>query len=65
MAAKARAKLWLVDAPREIIKKKYVMLIGLDMFHNSRKKKESRIALCATVDTKFTEFYSKVMSTKK
>ena len=41
------------------------MIIGLDIFHNVQKRKESRVALCATIDRNFTQFYSKVVPTKK
>jgi len=36
------------------------MIIGADVFHNIGAKKDSCIGFCASLDAKFTRFFSKI-----
>jgi len=53
---KTRKVLWKAETPAGI--PEHTMLIGADVFHNTRNNKKSVVGFCASIDSDFTKFYS-------
>jgi len=54
--AKTRKVLWKTEKPADV--PEHTMLIGADVFHNTRNNKSSVVGFCASMDADFTKFHS-------
>jgi aubergine-like protein len=54
--AKTRKVLWKTQTPDGV--PEHTMLIGADVFHNTRNNKNSVVGFCASMDSDFTKFHS-------
>jgi len=53
---KTRKVLWKAETPAGI--PEHTMIIGADVFHNTRNNKASVVGFCASMDKDFTKFHS-------
>lgn len=56
MQAKAGGLLWSVSCPSDF--GKYVMAVGLDVYHDTIDRKKSAVGFCATIHSKYAQYYS-------
>ena len=61
--AKMGYSLWRVQNIDLNVKK--IMLIGADVYHNTRDKRQSIIGFCSSLDDQFTQYYSRIRTQAK
>lgn len=54
--AKIGGLLWTIGAPAGF--GKYVMVVGLDVYHDTVDRKKSAVGFCATINSRLCEYYS-------